>query len=882
MPSKTSPRLIEKVRFWLRNRKIKSDLKDFANKEVVYKTGDKELGVLVLSEAYRQIDSLKGKTDTEIGAILNNLVKAGKKELRKKRKGTRSRIARHKSISAKEIEKLKASSTYLVSQEKQRIANILNESKIFFQNITDEYFFDEAEKNLGLIAGHDGFLERYNPEFIEKRKEKYANLFKKENIELDDEQKTAIVTDDKYNLVVAGAGSGKTEVLTTRIAYLIKREPDGVKPSRILALAFQDDAKKEIEKRLEERYGVKIEVRTFHSLGLKILGESGLSPQLKFGGDNSNSQYCKHIKELYNKEMENPGFQVQVINYIERFGDPGKLKKEADFPTKAEYHDYMRNLRYETLNSTKVKSEAEKEIMNFFLSHKINDKPIKILYESPAKWMSYKSKKNKKTAPKPDFYLSDFNIYLEHWALNEKGEIPAWFGITSQEYKQGMESKKRKFKGQKKYSLIETFSYESRNREEFQKILKKRTLKALKRKFPGRKFNIKKMDYRELVEKVWDDFKQRTKGIPRDIANYIRIAKTYNLTPRQIDQRLSGEKWSKKQEAFSEIALAVYRKYQEGLRDKNQIDFSDMINLAVEELTAKEELYKDKFDHILVDEYQDISKQRFLLLKALLEKNSGCKLFCVGDDWQSIMAFAGANLDYFVRFGEYIGEPEFAVTYLSKNYRSIKSVVDTGASIIRHNGASQLAKNAIAKAKEEKKIVVYELTHKKRFKRNYYCQMAEHCLEKISELLEDGYKPHEIMILSRIKPKNSYLAKFIVEKAKEENIVLSQGHARPDAVRFLTVHSSKGLQARVVFILDVKKDLYGFPCELEDAEILEPAVDAVAKDKEEEERRLFYVAVTRAKEDVFIYTMANEQSKFLKEISQHLAPQKVSYRTPSP
>ena len=112
-----------------------------------------------------------------------------------------------------------------------------------------------------------------------------------------------------------------------------------------------------------------------------------------------------------------------------------------------------------------------------------------------------------------------------------------------------------------------------------------------------------------------------------------------------------------RQHAFATIAVKLYERYEEDLRNRNCIDFSDMINLAVQELNNQENLYKNTFDHILIDEYQDISTQRYNLIKVLMAKNEGCKLFCVGDDWQSIMGFSGSNLDFFVNFETYFDHP---------------------------------------------------------------------------------------------------------------------------------------------------------------------------------------------------------------------------------
>ena len=144
---------------------------------------------------------------------------------------------------------------------------------------------------------------------------------------------------------------------------------------------------------------------------------------------------------------------------------------------------------------------------------------------------------------------------------------------------------------------------------------------------------------------------------------------------------------------FANIALDIYENYENKLRDENKIDFADMINLAVKELKEKQELYKNSFAQILIDEYQDISAQRYQLIRELMKKNDGCKLFCVGDDWQSIMGFSGSDLDFFVKFHEYFDHP--ARTDLSINYRSCKSIVDTGAEIIKHNKGSQIEKRYI-------------------------------------------------------------------------------------------------------------------------------------------------------------------------------------------
>jgi DNA helicase-4 len=321
------------------------------------------------------------------------------------------------------------------------------------------------------------------------------------------------------------------------------------------------------------------------------------------------------------------------------------------------------------------------------------------------------------------------------------------------------------------------------------------------------------------------------------------------------------------------MAVQIYKEYDACLRANDEIDFPDMINLAAEELSKKEDLYRDVFDHILVDEYQDLSAQRYKLLKTLMDKNPDCKLFGVGDDWQSIMGFAGSNLNYTFRFEDYFDHP--AITYLSTNYRSNKSIVDLGARIIEHNRDAQLAKKTLAKNSIVRPIELYSSTIDKYSWEEYRRQVAEHCMNGIKRYLESGGHPREIMVLMRIT-RSPALINELFRCAREKGVRIVTRGEDPRAVRVMSVHQSKGLQAKTVFILNVIDHTYGFPCTLEDLDVLAPATDGNPRIKEEEERRLFYVAVTRAKENLEIYTQECRKSKFIEEIKEHLHEEKLS------
>jgi DNA helicase-4 len=786
-------------------------------------------------------------------------------------------------------EQIKKEDTYLIYSVKKDITNrfkqYLNDlsssdlRKRLSQDEFNSLVGDEYVNYYNQIVSITKKVRNFNSEFIKRRMKEYDYLFKKSPYPLDNDQKTAVIVDDKHNLVIAGAGSGKTEVLITRIAYFIERKPDTVKPDRILALAFQNKAKTEIQERLNERYGLDVTIKTFHAFGKEILEKATKKskkgvPELKFSGDNYDKEHYRFIETLFQEAQENFELRNDLINYAAQYDRDEDIKKDADFETKENYYSYMRNLTYTTLDGTKVKSEAERAIMNFFVSHKLNGKKVNILYENPASWMKYRDEKGEHI-PKPDFFLPEHDSYIEHLAVNKEGKVPDWFegDDPTNDYKKTMKAKQKKFQEQDKYVLVETTQgdFEEKN---FLLLLEKRILKALEEKYPGKRFTFTPLSYDELVGRVWDECQGSLKAVPLNISRFINIAKTYSLTPDDIKRRLSRGRWSPKQEAFAKIAIKLYKLYEEELRSANQIDFGDMINLAVKELNENENLYRNVFDHILIDEYQDISTQRYNLIKVLMDKNPDCKLFCVGDDWQSIMGFTGSNLDFFVDFGKYFDHP--ARTDLTTNYRSFKSIVDAGAEIIKNNGDAQLKKKTIAYNGKIEPIKVYSSLHQKEYWKQYYDQIARHCVDKIAEYRKRGYKWRDMMILCRIvnRPK---MIKSLTDYATSKGVPISRESNRLNHVSLMSVHGSKGLQARVVFILNVDKGLYGFPCELENPAIFEPAITGRKKDREEEERRLFYVAVTRAKEEVIIYNQKCAASKFLGEIQNHTVLEYLSY-----
>jgi DNA helicase IV len=785
-------------------------------------------------------------------------------------------------ISSLIVGRLNGYPTYLVWAARDNWSSLLREYGVVLNALAESKneLSNQISASNELLTKAQSMIESYNEKFIALRRQRYKSLFQSPWVTLDDEQQVAIVTDEKHNLVTAGAGSGKTEVLVNRIVYLVKREPDTIEPERILALAFQRKASEEIEERLEKRFQIsKVKVKTFHALGLEILSAAGKDPKLKFDTDTG---YVRFIRSIFDEAKSTPGFLDSIVRYMKSY-EPFVRRTEADFETKEEYYGYQNNLSYMTLKGVPVKSDAEKDIMNFFLSRRINGKGVKIDYEKRADWMAYTSQKGRVVVPRPDFYLPEYDLYIEHWAIDEKGNVPAWFGENAKErYKYGMNKKKEAYQSHNKL-LVETTSGQY-FAPDFLENLQKSVITALEGRYVGQRFSFSDIPYEELVQKVYYELNAHIQDLPRQIANFITIAKTYDLDSNRIRQRLDDKKgkWSKKQIAFADIALRIYEKYTESLRAGGEIDFADMINLAIVELVKNDGLYNDVFDHILVDEFQDLSTQRYKLLKALMNKNARCKLFSVGDDWQSIMGFAGSNLDFILRFENYFDHP--ATSCISTNYRSLKSIVDLGSKVIKYNGRAQVAKITKAKNPRIEPVELYAVPTDRYDWKEYYGQMVEHCISRVAEHLSSGYDPQDLMILVRIA-KNPRLMNLLFEGAKAKGIKVATSRRNPKAVPVMSIHKSKGLQARAVFLLNVIDHTYGLPCTLEDLDVFAPAIEGIPRPRGEEERRLFYVAITRAKERLVVYTQSCRESKFIKEIKGLLSdvgPKKESVRAEVP
>lgn len=303
------------------------------------------------------------------------------------------------------------------------------------------------------------------------------------------------------------------------------------------------------------------------------------------------------------------------------------------------------------------------------------------------------------------------------------------------------------------------------------------------------------------------------------ICNLIKLYKTNNLTKEDIKKLFNIDNF------ISKYMYIIFCKYNQELKSFNGFDFDDLI-LEATKIISK----KSKYKHIIIDEFQDTSLIRFNLINKIRVINNAT-LFCVGDDYQSIYHFSGSDVNLFLKFKEYISDAK--VMKLKYTYRNSQELINASTSFVMKNN-KQLRKELISNKHIDKPIkFIYYINPYKTFKKLY------------KEL-----KNNNLLVLGRNN--------FDIKKFSKENI--------PE---FMSVHSSKGLEADNVILINMVDNIYGFPNKLINSKLIEELHPSDKSYIYAEERRLFYVALTRTKNYVYILVPLFKKSKFIKEV-RHL------------
>lgn len=686
----------------------------------------------------------------------------------------------------------------------------------FTEGITSEYRkinldknnLDVLEKYLSYTQNNKKYIDKFNDNFAQKCVKENKLFFDKlESYSLDIQQRLAIVHEEDANLVIAGAGCGKTTTLVGKLAYLTKIKK--VPKEEILMLAFTKKAANEMKKRIKKRLGEDFEISTFHSFGYKVVGEvENNKSSLAF--DENESEKNKYIKSLFDENMKVEEYAKLVVDFFfYEFTTRLKSKKED-----AKLCDYL---------GREMKSKQEVKIANFLYLHGIN-----YIYE---KEYEHRTSTREYRQYKPDFYLPDYNIYIEHLGINADGRASVKFD-NPKKYETDIIWKRETHKNYKT-TLIETYSYEDSDGG---------LLNKLKSKLEMAGVVFKEINY-NLTFKNRVKHKDRTLLI-EIISTFISLFKSNLYTIEQIRQKAKQEEDKTLFLSFVKIVEPIIADYGKYLIDNKVIDFDDMIAKASNYIADGK--YSSSFKYILVDEFQDISIGRYKLINALNKQHLDMQLYCVGDDWQSIFRFAGSDISIFLYFAKYFGE--YHKTIIEKTYRFPFEISYLSNKFILENN-EQIKK-------ELKSTNMGNINPVQIFYKNNGDDSS--ALEKILKVIEceSGTKRCSILILGRYnwdepanlsKLKNLYKIKHI-------------------DIEFMTIHRAKGLEADYVIINNVFDGTTGFPSQIADHEVLNLVLQHPESYPLAEERRLMYVAMTRTRNKVFIIGQKRRVSSFIFDV----------------
>ncbi len=668
------------------------------------------------------------------------------------------------------------------------------------------------------------FVRQY---WLRSRYRKYFDTIEK--FPLTRRQRQAIIVDEKRCLVIAGAGTGKTATIIGKIGFLIKSGK--AKPEEILGIAYNNKAAKEMKARVQEKIGSDVKIGTFHSIGKEILDQSG---------------YPSRPHEFIDQEEKLLSFMNLILKHCLKTEDFGNLYSQyfknhefpnidevRDFKTMSEYANWLRSNKLLTLNREIVKSHGELLIANFLFRNGINYK-----YEAnyaPA---------NSMPPPRhyrPDFCLPEHKIYIEYFGIDENGNTAEF--VPSTQYHKAMKWKHKihergrtklvplYFHQKRKGNLLESLETQLlRLGVNFNPISKDQLFQAINSSGRNRRFL-------ELVKRFLDQYKERK--------NTVNVRKLRD----EVDAN------DKRTLLFLDIFEMLLHAYQEELKKigEGEIDFGDMISEATELVSQNPKL--SPYKYIIIDEFQDISEGRYGLINAFLRQNPKTKLFCVGDDWQAIYQFAGSDHKIMTGFAQRFGKA--TTLKLDLTFRYNDKIAEVSEKFVTKN-PSQIRKNIRTNIpKETPQVFVH-----------WHADSPADALQETMQAIHAEYAitADSLLILSRYRH-NKIEGKDLDELKQRWGGGKIEQH---------TIHAAKGLEADFVIVTDIQSGDYGFPSEFQDDPILQLMLSESDKFPYGEERRLLYVALTRAKKQSHLICDSTEPSRFALELVEDEYPIQIT------
>jgi DNA helicase IV len=731
-------------------------------------------------------------------------------------------------------------------------AKSLNNKNNNFQHALEFY---TTYKNINNIR------EERNKKFLKEELRVYSHFFdniKKNNTEtlkLDICQREAVIQDEDNAIVIAGAGSGKSVTIVGKVNYISHRYK--VSSKEILLISFT----KKSADTLAERIGIQgIQSKTFHKFGKDIIEYVEKKPPRLF----SDEKYKDLIVSFFEQNLSVTAYKEKLLLFLcihlkER-------KSKFEFENQGTYIDYLKKHNLKTYKkkifNTKKGTIAKRQIMT-----NLEDWVISTFLDFHNLNYSYHEQyREEEITPTFTITQGEKIVYLYNFSLSMKGDIPTWFAKRNKKYIQTKQEYYKKLKTIKKIHkidktiFVDCYDYIITENKLNEYLVKKLTKVGIK---------IVPISLDEQFRLIKTNAKDEIENFLSLTSSFINLMKSNNYKEKEIKEIISNkcsEKEKIRNNIFVELIMPIYNAYQDYLKANNQIDFNDMISIASTYINNHQ--YDQAFSYVIIDEFQDISYGRYLLIKSIKENNPNCKIFVVGDDWQSIYRFAGSDINIFNKFDNYFG---FSIkTSMETTYRFHEPLISLSSDFILKN-PSQINKNLKSLSKGQK--TSYEIRYSDISDKTE----TETIIEILNELIYtyEKIENKEIIILSRygfdIKRINVTDTNLYYEKVENKDMFYYQAKNKKVklAIEFMTVHKSKGLEADVVIVINCNSGEYGFPSEIYDDPLAGLLLGESDRYENAEERRLFYVAITRAKEKLFLLADKYQRSKFIAEIDNN-------------
>ena len=647
---------------------------------------------------------------------------------------------------------------------------------------------------------------------------------------LTDEQRRAVLCFDNRVQVVAAAGSGKTSTMVAKAAYAIDRGL--VAPERIVMLAFNKEAAAELQQRSDQALqrlgmdGVRVEARTFHALGRQIIGKAtGRMPEVPEWAVEATLGFHKLADLVDQLKDRSLAFRTQWDMFRLVFGRdlPALGEPSPADGWEADGRQYLHTLKGERVGS------LEECVIADWLFYNGVDYGYERHDEFDTVTDTYRQYR-------PDFHYPGIGLYHEHLALDADGQPPAHFTRYLDDLQW-----KREEQARRGTDLVETTSHQLRSGALFTHLGE-----ALSRRGivldpnPDRELpegGARPMPDAELIALV------RT---------FISHAKSNGLSVPAMAERLRAmpeDQFKHRHRLFLQLAAPILQAWDDALAAEHAIDFEDMLNQAAEHL--EQGRYAAPFELVMADEFQDASRARARLCRALVQA-PGRHLFAVGDDWQSINRFAGADVSVMTGFVDWFGHGR--VVKLEQTFRCPQALCDVSSRFISKN-PGQIDKQVHSLTAAQGPVLqAFQVTH-----RDQLQDAVGQYLQRLQRQLLSG---------ERAPGRSGKLSVFVLGRYNADRaFVPPDWQARFGQqleVRFLTAHRAKGAEADVVILPAMLER--SFPNTRADDPVLTLAMPHADHWPLAEERRLFYVALTRARRTVAMFSVRGKRSAFLTEL----------------